>query len=133
MQKKDLVSLRKGEKEDLNLIYSTWLKGLYYGNDWFREIDKDIYFKYYQKVLNKILENETINITIACLKDQQDVVLGYSVSEALVLHWIFVKEPWRGIGLARDLLPSTILTVTHLTKVGRSIKPKDILFNPFLI
>lgn len=117
---------------DRNWIHSTWLRGLYYGNAWFREIDKEAYFTHYSKILMDILSRPTLDIKIACLKEDPDVTLGYSVFESIVLHYIFVKPAWREIGIAKDLLPSKIEFVTHLTKVGKAIKPKEFKFNPFL-
>lgn len=129
--KSDIISIRGGLETDLKFVYATWLKGLYFGNDWFREIDQDIYFKAYHKVIERILAKPKALVWVAHLIEDPDVILGYSVTEGPILHFVFVKEAWRRMGLACDLIPDTTNTVTHLTKVGRSIKPKAWSFNPF--
>lgn len=128
-----LVATRNMVPEDHNFILATWLRGLRYGNDWFALIDKDAYFKTYHTVIETMLVNPDITVRLACLKDDQDVILGYSVYNKTRLDFVFVKKAWRGIGIAKSLLPPTVETVSHLTDVGRSILRKypNIRFNPF--
>lgn len=135
IQKKDLILIRAATLSDKNFIYATWLQGLYHGNDWFKEIPQDLYFENYQKVIDRILNRDSVFLTVACLKEDQDVVLGYAVLDRKqnknILHWVYVKEAWRKIGLAKDLVPLKIDEVTHLTKMGRAVKSAHIQFNPF--
>lgn len=131
IKKSALVMLRDGRPTDLPFIYASWLKGLRYGNDWFGAIDQGIYFKAYHKVLESVLLRSTVKV--ACLIDEPDAILGYSVTSGTKVHWVFVKKHWRGIGLARDLLPVQPTIVTHVTKVGLSIlkKSNSVIFDPF--
>jgi hypothetical protein len=71
---------------------------------------------------------------VACLKDDADTILGYSVIEGKRLHWVFVKRVWRKIGIGASLVPPFIDSVSHLTEIGKSIleKQKGVIFNPFL-
>lgn len=134
MTKNELVSIRDMQPEDKNFIYASWLRGLYYGESWFSLIPKNEFMQHYHKVIDFILNKPTVTIKIACLKEDADVILGYAVFEKDKLHWVFVKKNWRTIGIARDLVPSTTKTVTHLTKVGVSILHKhNLSFNPFVI
>lgn len=134
MDKAQLVSIRNYVPEDRNFILATFLRGLYYGESWFSIIQKDAFMQHYHKVIEFILAKPETEIKVACLKDDPNVILGYSVFERNRLHWIFVKKPWRNIGIARDLAPKEFDTVTHLTKVGLSIiKNRKVEFNPFVI
>jgi len=130
-----VIKIRSAYPSDKNLIYSTWLKGLYFGNDWFREIKKDLYFEIYSEVIQKILSRPNIVIQVACLADDPETVLSYAILEkkedSYALHWVFTKSSWRKLGLAKKLIPENISYVTHLTKVGKSIKPKKWPFIPF--
>lgn len=130
MQKRDLVTIRVAEQSDEPLIFATWLKGLRYANDWFEQIDQQIYYREYHKVIELILQRS--RTLIACLKDDEDVILGYSVTEPKVLHWVFVKPAWRGIGLLHDLVASDVEFITHITKTGLKLKPGHVKFNPFI-
>jgi hypothetical protein len=133
MLKNELIEIRGAFPEDLPFIFSTWLKGLRFGNEWFGLIDSKIYFKVYHEVITAILSKPNVTVKIACLKEDPRVLVGYSVSSGGRLDWIHVKKAWRGIGIAKNLSPETITSVSHLTNVGRSIlkKHQDVIFNPF--
>lgn len=125
------ITIRPGVAEDGAFLFATWLRGLYHGNDWFGLIDKDAYFAYYHIVISKILDKS--EVLVACLADEPDVVLGYAVYRDHVLHWVHVKKAWRKMGIAKMLVPKDVTTCTHLTKVGKSLKPKEWTFNPFIL
>lgn len=134
MNKNELVKIRDFSPSDKNFILATFLRGLFYGESWFSLIDKKIFMEHYHKVVEYILNKPGISIKIACLSEDADVILGYAIYENDKLHWTFVKKNWRNIGIAKDLVPSNITTVTHLTKVGLSIiHKKSLQFNPFSI
>lgn len=135
MQKNELVGIRDYLPGDRNFILATWLRGLYYGDSWFREIPKDIFMDNYHRALEGILASKAVSVRVACLKDDPEVILGYAIVSSGALHWLFVKSAWRGIGIAKSLVPSDTSTVTHLTKVGLGILKKHpgVIFNPFAI
>lgn len=133
LHKKDLITIRNMYPDDWNFILATWLKGLRYGNDWFGLIEAPVYYESYQKVIENILQLPITTIRVACLQDSPDVILGYSVSRGTVIDYIFVKKNWRGIGIAKSLVPDGVTTASHLTEVGKAILKKypTITFNPF--
>lgn len=150
--KRELCMLRSMRKEDEAFVYSTWLKAIYYGNRWktgfledsndppreapvdvYGAIDKQAFFSAYHAFLGRLFAKPTICVLICCLKEDQDVILGYSVTEPGVLHFVFVKEPWRRLGIARDLIPANTKVFTHLTKLGWMLRRRDWKFNPFAV
>lgn len=136
MNKLDLISIRSYKKEDKSFILATWLRGLYYGETWFTEIPKNIFMKNYHEVIEKILGNPKNTVFVACLKEEEDVILGYAIlGQPGVLHYVFVKSAWRGIKIATSLVPPNTNTVTHLTKSGKSILSNrpNVVFNPFAV
>lgn len=130
-----LIVTRPFNSDDRNFILATFLRGLYYGDTWFSEIDKRVFMETYNKVVNHIIDAPSTSITVACFADDPATILGYAmVGSGTNLHWVFVKKKWRGIGIAKDLVPSSIKNVTHVTKVGLAIiRKKGLAFNPFLI
>lgn len=137
MNKNELIEIRDVIESDRNFILATFLKGLRYGNDTFGLIDSKVYFSEYQKIIDAILRHPDTSVAVACLKDDKQVILGYSIfnlSKSL-LHFTFVKSAWRGIGIAKSLFPEKTTTVTHITKTGASIirKSSKLVFNPFAI
>jgi hypothetical protein len=138
LDKQNLVAIRDFmPEEDRNFILASWLKGLYYGDSWFHEIPKHIFMQNYHALLERVLSPGVASVKVACLKDDPDVILGYAVLNpaGTALHWVFVKNRWRGIGIAKSLIPPSVSVVTHLTKVGLSILKKHpgVHFNPFVI
>ena len=133
LEKNDLVMIRSAIPEDKNFIFATWLKGLRFGNDWYGLIDSKVYFRVYHDVIDNLISRPNITIKVACLKEDPKVLLGYAVYSGTRLDWAHVKKAWRGIGLAKDLVPNNIASVSHLTGVGRSIlkKHNNVVFDPF--
>lgn len=131
MDKKDLIYTRDYVEDDHNFIMSTWLKGLKYGNDFFRDIQSKPYFETYHRALSGLIGRPDITIKVSCLKEDPSVILGYSVAHGAVLDWVYVKDDWRRIGIASSLIPPGVSTVSHWTKLGKKIMPKTWIINPF--
>jgi hypothetical protein len=131
--------IRDYQSTDKNFIFTTFLRGLYEDNDFFRKMKKNIFKANYQKIIEHLLHKKESIIKIACLLEDPDVILGYAILEADVgygtfLHWVYVKHLWRKIGIARDLLKGfSIKHVTHFTNKTECFKPARFKFNPFLI
>ena len=140
MQKQELVAIRLGNESDKNFILATMLRGLYYGNTWFGMIPKNIFMQCYHTILERLIAHPDAKVTVACLKDDPEVVLGYSISRTTqgvtILDYMFVKSAWRRIGIAKSLMPENVFAVTHLTRPGASImksKLPNVPYNPFLL
>lgn len=131
----ELTEIRTAGLGDIAFIFATWLRGLYYGNDWFEAIPKDIFMENYHRVVEALLEKPSVEIRISCLKEDPSTILGYAIIERdrNAIHWIFVKEAWRRFGIAKSLIPEDQKWVmaTHLTKLGKRLKPREMIFNPF--
>lgn len=152
LTKKDLITIREWTDSDKQFILTTWLKGFYFGNRlprdideadtsnrhwmqyWMEDLELDNYKLHYRKVIDHILSKPNIKITVSCLLEDPGTILGYSVTEDKILHWVFVRQDWRKIGLSKDMMPSGINTVTHLTKSGLKLKRKlNLMFDPWKI
>lgn len=133
-----LYDIRDIKSEDHNFILATFLRGLYYGDSWYSQIDKKAFMENYKKFINILINNDKTVVKIACLKEDSDVILGYSILSAdyQTVHWVFVKQAWRNKGIARSLLPQRPTAVTHLTALGKTLLTKfenQPTFNPFQI
>lgn len=108
------------------------MNSLRYGNDLFKLMDKDSYYEAYSRYIDSILHKPTSTIRIAALDDE--TVLGWSLSEDKIVHYVWVKKEVRRQGIARSLLPKEFDTITHITNVGMNIwvnKFPQVRFNPF--
>lgn len=134
MSMSHLCEMRRYQSTDESFVYATWLKGLYFGNELINQVPQKLYYKAYHQVIERILERPQVQVVCACLKEDPDVILSYCVTEEeRVLHWVFTKSGFREMGIAKSIIPSTIEYVTTLTKLGKIVKPKSWIFNPFLI
>lgn len=127
--------IRWADGNDRNFIYSCWLKGIYHGNAYFHQIPEKVYFKNYQAVIEAIIQRPNTGIKVACLDGNEDVILSYMVFEESTLHWIFTKEAWRNLGIAKALMEDVapFTAVSHLTYLGNQIrKKKNLIYNPFI-
>lgn len=132
-----MYNIRDYKESDKKFILATFLRSLYYGDSWFSFIPKDIFMNNYKLIAESILVNPKTLIKIACLKEDEDVILGYSIlgNNYHTVHWCYVKKVWRKQGIAKSLLPQFPSTFTHLSIVGKSLMDKfpSAVFNPFNI
>ncbi len=130
-----LYNIRDVTESDYNFIRATFIKGLYYGDSWFSLIPKQIYIDNYKVVIETLLAKGIISV--ACLKDDPSVIIGYSIlsQDLLTIHWVYVKDKWRKNGIAKSLVPKYPKYVSHLTDLGKKLITKfdSCQFNPFNI
>jgi hypothetical protein len=130
-----LYEIRDGKLSDHNFILSTFLRGLYYGETWFSEIPKDIFMDNYKVIANALINSPKVVIKVACLPEDLDTIIGYSIlsSDYQTVHFVYIKKIWRERGVAKTLLPSHLTYVSHLTALGKLLlsKLKPAVFNPF--
>lgn len=126
-----LITIRDARVSDQAFIFSSFLKGLYYGNEYYRQIDKDVFMRKYKEVLNHLLIKSVCKV--AHTLEDEDNLVGYVIYEPGVLHYVFVKPALRRFGVAKQLIPVDINTITHITKIGKSIKPEQWRLDPWKI
>jgi len=131
-----LYDVRDGLPSDESFILATFIRGLYYGNTLFNKIPKQIFVDNYKPVVQTLLSGVHTVIKIACLKEDPNIIIGYSIlsSDYQVINWVYVKKAWRTRGVARSLVPQFPTSVSHLTTLGESLLTKfevQPIFNPF--
>lgn len=126
--------------EYFNMVASRWMRSLRYGNDYFRLMVPETFYKSYYRFIVCIIEKTHTVVRLAVLADDHDVVLGFSVvrggpeGPGRVLEYIHVHKDQRRQGIAARLVPASIDTITHLTRTGLSIwgsKHPEWKFDPF--
>lgn len=131
-----LYNIRPATKDDHNFILATFLRGIYYGETFFSEVPKALFMSKYKQVAQALVLDKSTVIRIACLPDDSDVVIGYSITNNndTTLNWVFIKKAWRGKGIAKNLLPNTLTSLVpqHATKQGFILtKNLNLTLNPF--
>lgn len=138
----ELISIRPyNDVTDKSFILATMLRGMYHGSSYYSRVPKDIFMSNYHKIAENLLADTYTTVTIACLSDDPEVILGYAifkqVDKSIVLDYVFVKSAWRKIGIAKKLVaPEQVSAITQLTDVGAILmktKLPNAVFNPFLL
>ena len=112
-------------------IIANFLNSLRYGNDYFKLIDKDNYFPNYTKYVNLLLSKPTTFVRFALLSDE--TIIGWSIFEGPLLHYVFVNKDVRRNGISKALLPTNVKSFTHITNKAIGIWLKhypEARFNP---
>lgn len=128
------VEIRLARESDLPFIYSSWSKGHVFGSGEISEEEAEREIRKRRRLIEYVIKSPKTATLVACLSTAPDVIVGYSVAEQkdeqAILHWVFVKKDWRKLGIARALVYPETTHVTHLTKLGRIIKPARWIYSP---
>ena len=132
------IQIRRMIDGDLHFILATWLKSFRASGDIPRRIRDSDFFPIYEPFLKELINKSDTHV--ACLADDWDVIAGFMTSEQTgldtLIHYCFVKEAWRKMGIARLLLDnvqkSPSVYFTHWTSPIESISHKlDARYNPY--
>ena len=131
-----LYNIRDAHKLDEAFVISTFLRGIYYGETFFSETPKEIFMKHYKLVARSLIGSNQVKVKIACLPDDPETIIGFSVlsNDFKTVNFVFVKKKWRNKGIARGLVPKGFEYVVpqHVTNIGKSILSKyKTKHNPF--
>lgn len=129
--------IREAKHSDISFIYATWLNSYHY-DSWTKSIAKSVFFDNYKRIIDELLLNSQVKV--ACVPADQDIILGYMVSEPDFIHYAFVKEAFRGFGIAKSLLidsgfsPDDMIVITHRTKKLMDLTghKNNLIYNPFI-
>lgn len=123
----------------MSFFYSTTLHSFLFGSPQSRGIRQSIYYAGHGRVLTRLLERKQAKLLIACLKEDEDVIIGYMLSEPEIMHFVYVKRPFRNMGIAKQLWQMSDLDyacqVSHKTydMVRLMNKHPKITYNPYLL
>lgn len=117
---------------DRNFILSTWLKGQYWGNAHFKQIEQDAYFEHHGALVRAIVDSPNTLISIACSESAPTWIAGFSIARVPELYWVHVRDGFRNRGIAKLLVPDGITIIKALTKIGSAIaRRKKLIFDPY--
>lgn len=99
------VKLRPYRESDKGFVFSTYLKTQ---RTSYQDTVDIVYFTGMQNRMMGMISN--CNITIACNKDDEDQIYGYVISsqhgKTPIIHFVYIKQPFRKVGLATLLTGS---------------------------
>ena len=143
MEKQTLpTTLRLAEEGDIGFIFNSWLKS-YRSSLFAKPISNTVFFAEHHKVIEKLAK--TSQILLACNKEDPNQIYGYACAERVegvfVLHYIYVKQSFRRLGIGKLLLDSfdhnfddESAVYTHHTKIAEKLAAKyHLIYHPYLL
>lgn len=94
-------------RDELHFVLQSWLRSLRQLSRYYREISKDIYFREQQRIVKNIISRG--NVLVVSPKADDNIIIGYIVHQiknanAIIVHYVYVKNEYRGNGIATSLL-----------------------------
>lgn len=133
----ELVVYRPLVADDVPFVFSSWLKSY---REEMRDVPGKVYFHHHQALIQKLLEKAAVYV--AANAEDPSQILGYlacqNIRGVLVVHYLYVKAPFRNHGIASSLLQRARAGVvgiqhSHQTDAGaRLMKHVSSVFNPYL-
>jgi GNAT superfamily N-acetyltransferase len=133
-------NIREAETKDVPFIFNSWLKS-YRNSNFARPLENTIYFSEHHKVIERVLQHH--GVIIACNPEDPSQIYGFLcagyVDGILVLHYAYVKQPFRKLGIAKALLncleqpDDSAILYTHQTRVAQTVAPRyNMIYHPYL-
>lgn len=128
-----MITLRPMKVEDYNFISNSYLKS-YRNAPGVSILDNSIYYDEFKKRLDYLLLNT--ECIVACHVDDPDQIFGYRIGSKPIIHYVYVKWPFRRLGIAKQLLADYNLgngatVVTHQPRGWSKLAEKyRLIFDP---
>ncbi len=136
------ILLRAAENQDVPFIISSWLRSNRDGPIG-KVLTDTVYYREFKPLVQVLMS--VVHVIVACDPERPEQVYGWICGERLegkiVVHFAYVKQGWRGWGIARRLLgalgyqsPEPIIAtfVTHIYTGGRLHRRYRVINNPWL-
>lgn len=136
------IVIRHALPEDAAYILATWLR-FYKGNSPFtKRIRHKVYYRWHPRIIEAVLSRPATKAFIAHPTGESEVIFGYLVTEwrgeRPLVHFVFVKEELRRMGIGRALLEASRVDLsqaifTHWTYDVDQILPKfpGLTYDPY--
>jgi GNAT superfamily N-acetyltransferase len=112
--------LRGPAPTDIPFVLNSWLKSARDVGD-HASMSNAVYFAGYRNEC--VAKLETGNVTVACSSEDPDQIYGWLAWTGRVIHYVYVKHPYRRFGLARAMVEHSFPAIgkvpTLVTNVGR--------------
>lgn len=140
----DKPIVRALQEMDLPFVFSSWLRSYKEQSAFAKRIKNDVYYFWHHQMIEVILKKPSMRGIVAHVQDEPDIILGYLIYEVVngepkVVHYCFIKEPFRRLGIAKLLFAYAELEkdffITHFTYLVEPIinKREDITYDPYRI
>ena len=135
------IQYRPITEDDMSFILNSWLKS-YRNSEFAKDLANPVYFENHSKIIQHLLAKS--NVIIACNPEELTQIYGYSVFEqyesVTILHYIYVKFPYRKFGIAKNLFsfaqpdPKEFTLISHIPRnLDKLSKKFNLIFDLYRI
>jgi GNAT superfamily N-acetyltransferase len=135
-------TLRPAQEQDVPFITKPWLQALRQESST-RYLSDPVFFRGHGALIQRLLDRA--RTLIACDAEAGDHFYGFACGEPGLVHWIYVKGTYRGMGIGRALLraivhpltpgemPITTSHASHLFNDRGLVARYKITYNPYAL
>lgn len=131
------IKIRELRPNDMSFVLSSWIKSFYAGGTGYKEA-RSVFHKGMESIIRRNISAKNFIVLIACLEEDEDAIFGYAAFGLdYTLHYVFVKDIYRKVGIAKRLLRHMLkdkkeITVSHWTQDMKIIKKMyNVTYNRF--
>lgn len=133
------VYIREARVDDVNFIINSWIKSF---EKYMYLVPKPMYYAGQRKLITRVMARG--KCFVASNHENRDQIFGWIIYESIadteVLHYVYVKHPYRRYGIGNQLLQimrrdnSIPCIATSITPYLDYVKKKwNIVYNPYLL
>lgn len=124
--------LRRATPDDLKFVRHSWFESYRKGGR-APDVRFDVYAGGQRPLIERI--TESLGATIAYPREIPDEICGWICYFGRVVHYVYVKQAYRRLGIAAQLLAHREFEqYTQQTRVGMKLASKrGLVFNPYLL
>lgn len=97
-------SIRPMEPADEPFIFRAWLEGYWPHFPGNLVMRKSEFMERWHRVIERILADPQTRTVVAHVEGKPEALLGFACAAPVCVHWCYVKQPYRGLGIAQALL-----------------------------
>lgn len=128
------MKIRPMREGDVNFILSTWLKSYYEelrrnGHKGVVYPKDDIFFQGHQGRIKQHLPSMTVMVCTP--PDDENQIIGWLAGDQSALHYVYVKQVFREMGVAKALMNScSFKSYSHHTRFSKYLN-RGLQYDPY--
>ena len=133
----DEVTFRPLDPDEMGFVMDSWFRS-YRNSEWAGVIPNHLYYPTMREMLASLISRGAKILAAIAVTEEGERVIGYVCHEnkkmETVLHYLYVKDPYRRAGLGKKLVSlateGPYLLYTHRTRLSRFVLPHSARFVP---
>jgi GNAT superfamily N-acetyltransferase len=132
--------MRDAGEDDRNFVVRSWVKEMRH-SPWTRHVPNGVYLPAQHQLVHQILGGS--QAIVAADREKPELLFGCVVHAGPVVHWLYVKGAYRGLGIGRallfscfgDVMPSEIVCTqaSQLFEERALLERYNVIYSPYLL